>query len=146
MRTYVLALLVVAGLGVSACGSDDSSTDVVPSSVPALALPQGTDKLAASSSSGSSDQTASSSDQTSTNADQTTTQGQSPSSTSGSTTTGQTPQQQTQTGTGGTSTGSTGGTSSGGASSGGTSTSGNGTGGVQPDEFSQFCKDNPGAC
>jgi hypothetical protein len=127
MRTYVVALLAVACLGLSACGSDDATHDVVPSSLPELTPPPGSEALAHTT---STDQT------NTTSTDQTQTQGQAPAGTATGTTT--TPP--AQTGTGGTGTGTTGGT--GGT---GTSTSG-GTGGVSPGEFSQFCKDNPGAC
>ena len=50
-----------------------------------------------------------------------------------------------QSGTGGTSTGTTGGTRSGGTPAGPPPGAAR-TGGVSPGEFSQFCKDNPGAC
>jgi hypothetical protein len=138
MRTYVVALFAVACLGLSACGSDDATHDVVPASLPELTPPPGSEALANTSTGTSTDQTGTTStDQSATTStDQTQTQGQ---STTGTTT----PQTTTQApATGGTSTGGTGGTGTGGT---GTSTSG-GTGGVSPGEFSQFCKDNPGAC
>jgi hypothetical protein len=58
MRTSLLALLAVAALGVSACGSSTSSHDAVPKTVPDLSLPAGTSALVPASSSSSSDQTA----------------------------------------------------------------------------------------
>jgi hypothetical protein len=144
MRTYVVALIAVACLGLSACGSDDATHDVVPATVPELTAPPGAEALAQTSTDSSStqgDTGTTSTDQTgTTSTDQTQTQGQ---SSAGGTTTQAQPQQPAQSGTGGTSTGSTGGTQSGGTSSGGTGNGG--TGGVSPGEFSQFCKDNPGA-
>jgi hypothetical protein len=140
MRTYVLALIAVACLGLSACGSDDATHDAVPSSLPELTPPPGAEALAKTSTGTSSTQSAdsTSTDQTdTTSTDQTQTQGQAPAATTPSQTTTQAP---AQTGTGGTSTGGTGGTGT------GTTTGNGGTGGVSPGEFSQFCKDNPGAC
>ena len=136
MRTYVVALLAVACLGLSACGSDDATHDVVPAALPELTPPPGSEALAQTSTGTSTTQgDATSTDQTdTTSTDQTQTQSQA------GTATGQTTTPPAQSGTGGTGTGTTGGT--GGT---GTSTSG-GTGGVSPGEFSQFCKDNPGAC
>ena len=142
MRMYVIALLAVACLGLSACGSDDATHDAVPASLPELTSPPGAEALAQSSTGTSTTQAdTTSTDQTdTTSTDQTQTQGQAPAGTAPSQTTTQPP---ASTGTGGTSTG-TGGT--GGAGT-GTGTTGNGgTGGVSPGEFSQFCKDNPGAC
>lgn len=139
MRTYVLALLAVAGLGLSACGSDSSSHDVVPSTLPDLTAPQGSGALAKPARSG------------------TDTTGGTTSTPSGSTstpssgTTGTATQGGTSSGgaaPSGTGQGGTGGAGSGGTASGGTSsgtTTGN-TGGASPGEFNQFCQDNPGAC
>ena len=132
MRTYVVALLAVACLGLSACGSDDATHDVVPSSLPELTPPPGSEALARTSTGTSSTQSdTTSTDQTdTTSTDQTQTHGQAPAGTATGTTTTPPP---AQTSTGGTGTGTTGGT-------GGTGTSTNGgTGGVSPGEFSQFC-------
>jgi cytoskeletal protein RodZ len=141
MRTYVVALIAVACLGLSACGSDDATQDVVPSTVPELTPPPGSAALAQTSTDASdtqSDTGTTSTDQSdTTSTDQTQTQGQS--SAGGTATQPAQTQPPAQSGTGGTSTGATGGTQSGGTSTGG-------TGGVSPGEFSQFCKDNPGAC
>ena len=49
MRTYVAVLFAVACLGLSACGSDSASHDVVPSTVPALTPPPGAEALAQTS-------------------------------------------------------------------------------------------------
>jgi hypothetical protein len=146
MRTYVVALIAVACLGLSACGSGDATHDVVPATVPGLTPPPGSEALAQTSTDSSntqSDTGTTSTDQTgTTSTDQTQTQGQS--SAGGTATQPAQTQAPAQSGTGGTSTGSTGGTGSGGTSTGGTGNGG--TGGVSPGEFSQFCKDNPGAC
>ena len=68
MRTYVAVLFAVACLGLSACGSDSASHDVVPSSVPALTPPPGATALAQTSTGASSTST----DTTSTDATGTT--------------------------------------------------------------------------
>jgi hypothetical protein len=137
MRTSVLALLAVACVGLSACGSDDASHDAVPSSLPQLTVPQGSSALAKPAGT-STTGAGSSSSGSSTTPDQT--------SSTATGTTGTTPQSTGQ-GTS-TQTGTTGGT---GAGTGGTGTSGqttttDGTGGAAPGEFNQFCQDNPGAC
>jgi hypothetical protein len=137
MPKYLLGLLAVAALGVSACGSDSSSHDVVPASVPNLTLPEGTAALPNPSSSSSADQTASSSGDQTTSTDQ--------SSTPSSTSTGTTPQ--TTTGTTPQSGAGTGGATTPGTTTGSGTTTGTGTtGGASPGEFSKFCQDNPGAC
>jgi hypothetical protein len=143
MRTYVLASLAVACLGLSACGGGDANHDVVPSSLPELTAPQGSVALskpagssttASGSQNQSQDQSSSSSSSSSTNG--TTTQGGTSSQTPAPST--------TQGGTGGTGAGGTGGTGTGTGT--GTSTGTGSTGGAAPGEFSQFCQDNPGAC
>ncbi len=113
MRTYVAVLFAVACLGLSACGSDSASHDVVPSTVPALTPPPGAEALAQTSTGASSTST----DTTSTGQTGTTstdqTQTQSPAS-PGATTTQAQPQAPAASGTGGAGTGTTGGTPSGG--------------------------------
>ena len=140
MRTYVVALLAVACLGLSACGSDDAAHDVVPSALPELTPPPGADALAQTStgtSSTSSDTT--STDQTdTTSTDQTQTQGQAPSgTTTGQATTPPPAHSGTAVHRGTGTTGGTGGTGT---------TRAAAPAACRPGEFSQFCKDNPGAC
>jgi hypothetical protein len=146
MRTYVLTLLAVACLGLSACGSDESTHDVAPSSVPKLEAPQGSAALAKPADSTSSDQSGTTSTDANQSQDQSSSSGDTGDGTAqGGATPDATAQGGTGTGSGGTGSG-TGGTGSG-DSAGGTDTDGDsGTGGTSPGEFNQFCQDNPGAC
>ena len=140
MRTYVVALLAVACLGLSACGSDDATHDVVPSSLPELTPPPGAEALAQTSTGTSSTQSdTTSTDQTdTTSTDQTQTQGQAPAGTATGTDDDAARARPAPAAPGPAPPVAP-------VARGGTSTSG-GTGGVSPGEFSQFCKDNPGAC
>jgi hypothetical protein len=140
MRTCVLALLAVTCLGLSACGGDDASHDVVPSSLPPLTVPQGSSALAkpagttTTGSSSSSSSSSSSQDQSTTGTNGAT--GTAPQTTTPGATTPGTTTGNSGAGTGGAGSGTT---------TGQTTTNG-GTGGAAPGQFSQFCKDNPGAC
>jgi len=139
MPKYLLGLLAIAALGVSACGSDSSSHDVVPASVPNLTLPEGTAALPSSPNASSADQTASSSSDQTTSTDQSSTPSSTSTGTTPQSTTGTTPQSSAGAGTGGA---TTPGTTTGSGTTTGTGT----TGGASPGEFSKFCQDNPGAC
>jgi hypothetical protein len=139
MPKYLLAILAVAALGVSACGSDSSSHDVVPASVPNLTLPEGTAALPSSPNASSADQTAASSGDQTTSTDQSSTPSSTSTGTTPQSTTGTTPQSSAGAGTGGA---TTPGTTTGAGTTTGTGT----TGGASPGEFSKFCQDNPGAC
>jgi hypothetical protein len=139
MPRYLLAILAVAALGVSACGSDSSSHDVVPASVPNLTLPEGTAALPSSPNASSADQTAASSGDQTTSTDQSSTPSSTSTGTTPQSTTGTTPQSSAGAGTGGA---TTPGTTTGAGTTTGTGT----TGGASPGEFSKFCQDNPGAC
>jgi hypothetical protein len=130
----VLAVLAACAIGLGACGGDTSTGDEVPKSTPELTPPPGADALVPGQSGTTGTATTSTEQATTqttpstgtatggTSAGTTTTPAQPqqpPAATGGATTTQPQPQR---------------------------STGGSGTGGTSPGEFSQFCRDNPGAC
>ena len=124
----VLALAALSGGALGACGGGDNVVDSVPKSTPDLTVPRDSSALAPATTTST----------TSTTGTTTTT---------APTTTGTTTSVAPTT-TSSTPSNSTGGTPSGGTTtpSGGTTTPSNGTGGTPSGGFSDFCKQNPGAC
>ena len=137
MTRYLLALVtgIVLAVGVAACGGGNDSADVVPKTTPAITPPSGGD-LAPNGSGGassSSSSTTSTTDTTTTDTTATTPDtsgtGSGAAGTGGTSATPQTTTPQT---------GGTSGTPQ-------TNTSAN-PGGASAGGFSDFCKQNPGAC
>ena len=142
MRTYVVVLLAVACLGLSACGSDDASHDVVPA-IAAGAHAAAGRRGARPDLDGHVEHVGldtTSTDQTGHDVrpDQTQTQAPRRAPRRGQPDAAGSPRRRDVHGHRRQPAGGTGGT--------GTGTGSGGTGGVSPGEFSQFCKDNPGAC
>lgn len=137
------ALVLSAGLGLTACGGDDQPVDQIPKSTPALLPPDDANELAAGGTSGGTTTTDTTTDTTATDTGGTTDTG---AGTGTGTGTGGTATPDT--GTGGTGTGGTDGTAT--PDTGGQAAPN--PGGVTPDEtagagsFQGFCDSNPGAC
>jgi hypothetical protein len=120
----VLAFAALSGGALGACGGSDTLVDSVPKSTPDLTVPSNGAGLPAA-------QTTSTTSTTSTTTTPTTTTGTSAPTSTGTATT---PAQQT------------GGTPSGGTATPTTTTPSNNSGGTPAGGFSDFCKQNPGAC
>jgi hypothetical protein len=126
----VLAFAALSGGAIGACGGGASYVDSVPKSTPDLTVPANGAGLPAPQSSTSTTSTSST----------TTTP-----TTSTGTTTSSSPTTSSQ-GTSTLQTGGTGGTQSGGGTQTSTGTSTSNSGGTPAGGFSDFCKQNPGAC
>jgi len=136
IRASVLAVLAACALALGACGGDESYGDKVPRSTPELTPPPGADALVPDQDTTAQTDTTTSTDETTTT---TTPSAGAPSGAAGAgtQTTPAQPQQSPST---------TGGAAPTQPQQSPSTTGGAGTGGTSPGEFSQFCRDNPGAC